>query len=483
MKKWILGIVIALLVGGATGVIIYERAPQNVIAGTVRGFYEDVLDREEIRPVHNVLTQGSVFAKMDECRYTYNGSDLMANTSFSGKLYFDDVAVMVEDAALEMEGIVLAADLYVSDEMLFVSEDKMFEDAYGIVYKTVAEEFRRSIFAYGSGSDYAIQDKEIYDMILNILESLGNEDMKTEGKALIKEHAKPIFEIFLDNLLIKSKNDEIRIGKEKQKVRVVTIEADGEALARIVRDLYDYLMEDDTIEDFLNEYADVMFSYLEMQSINIGTADTLGEFYRNELENLSEDIDDLCDELEDNSGSEIKISIVTPRMSKKLLKLSIKTSDGYSVSLDFGGKQIKKARKITLEVGSTTYLYEITQNDKRAYESVLECNGETLLSVKINKDRNTFDIEAVEEVRLKGTFGERTSGGKRKINLNKVILYYWNYQGDAWILGKDEYLTDLEIIYDEKDEMPAIPKNYRTIDELTDAKIAFWISKIESELE
>ena len=38
-------------------------------------------------------------------------------------------------------------------------------------------------------------------------------------------------------------------------------------------------------------------------------------------------------------------------------------------------------------------------------------------------------------------------------------------------------------IYDEKDEMPTIPKNYRTIDELTDAKIAFWISKIESELE
>lgn len=471
MKKKLIILAVAAFVflSSVIAVTVISNTPKNVAMGAIGGFVDDALAREEVRPVRNVLTKGSVAVEMNKCK---NGDvDLMEDMAFGGKIYFGKNAIMAEAVSVKVGDIAVLGDVYLSDELIYISEEKMFNESIGMARATLAEEFKNSIFAYGSGSDYAIPDEEVYEMIVNVFEILEDESAPKEGEKLLKKHMKPISKIVLDNLEITSEGEKMRIGGSKKAVRVVTIEIDGKAIAGILTDLCDYLLEDDSIEEYLEEYVDELLPLFEyVYGMEVGDADSLAELYRDALEELSDNLDEICDSLEDDEEIDIKISLVTPKLSKKLLKVIVDIGEDEDFTIDFGGKSIKKAEKITAEFGDFKCSYKITENNGSAYESELEVGDETILSIEINKKKNTFVVE-VDGLSVEGSFTKKGFDGKQTILVEKV--HYGD--GDSKVV----YKLDLSITYDEKDKMPKAPTEYMSLSEIKEDDIEAWIKEFE----
>lgn len=469
MKKSII-LIAALFValGTAIGVLVYKNTPKNLTMRALSSAVEDATEREDVEVLLDVVTQGSVSVSMSELRY--EDQNLMEDASIRGKLYFDESAIMAEDVYFEMDGIAISGDVYLSDKMVYISEEKILNEAIGITYKKLADELEKSIFAYGSGSDYEITDKETYEKLLKICESLEDDKIKEDAEDLVKDLTKSILKIFFDNVEIESEKDTMRIGGEKRKVRVITITVNGEMFAAFLNDLYDFLDKDDAIDDFLAEHEEFLLPLLdELDILNTENVDSLRESYRDALEELEDEIDSICDEIEDDD-SEAELQLVTPRSSKKLLKIAFNVENGSEISLDFGGEGIKKAECITLEVGNMAFVYEIEQNDRKAFINSFSVNGEEVFELELDKQQDAFVLN-VGDARLKGSF-EEGSGGKYTFGIERIIP-------NRSYAPEEVYRTDWTIVFDTKDSIPKAPKNYTTIDELTDKKIESWIEKIE----
>ena len=127
MKIKLIAIIVAAVmlvgVGTGVGVAIYTNLPQNVAANAVMGAFEELLERDEVKPLYNTLTKGSITASVEGV--TQDDVDLLNGITASGKMYFSNKAFMLEDFQLEYDDFKVKGDLYVSEDMLYISEDEI----------------------------------------------------------------------------------------------------------------------------------------------------------------------------------------------------------------------------------------------------------------------------------------------------------------------------------------------------------------------
>lgn len=477
MKKIIAIILIIVAVGGVgagIGAAVVYNAPENVAIGAVKGAFADLVERDEVAPVWNMLHGGSVYVSVD--KFKSDDYDQLEGGHASGKVYFSDNAIMAEDVDVDLFGLELEGGAYISDECMYISEDKILDGEYGIVYKELARDFEDSIFAYGSKSDYAIEDKKTYNTIMDMLETLEEDnELKKDVEELTTQHTKSIWDIICDNAEFGSESDEVRLNGEKCKVRVVTIKMDAKDISNIVRDTYDYLCDDKTIGDFLDKYA---------QSLTVlygDDSDSIGELYEEYLEDMEDVIDNLCDEIEDiDELDDIQINIITPKMSHKLLKLEVEADGDTLFSVDFGKEGLKKTEEISVEILGEEMSYVITENTKDSYEAEFEYDAEGIfMEISIDKKKESYTLildNGYSEYEIKGNYIE--DGDTTTITVSKVTESWTSWWRDG-SEKTDVYKADITIIIDEKDKMPTPSTDFDRISDIKEKDVDKWVEKLE----
>lgn len=470
MKKVIsilLAIVLVVGIGvGISAAVIYNK-PENVAFGAIQGAIEDLLERDEIAPVWNMLHEGSLEVSVDKIKS--DSHDVLNGGKIGGKIYFSADAFMLENINVSFGDVKVKGDIYASSDMLYVSESEIFDGKFGIVYKDAAKDLEESIFAYGADSDYAIQDKEMYDTIVEILKALGDTDsekLQKDAEELAKEHIENIWKIICENVEFESDNEEVKLNGEREKVRVITIKIDGEAMANIVKDIYEYLCEDESIGDFLEEHGSAFM--VVSSSIKGSDSESIAELYEQYLEDMEDRIDDICDEIEE-SADDIEIRIMTPKMSHKLLKAEIEVDGEEAFVIDFGKDGVKDTNEITIEVYGEELSYVISENTKDSYKAKLEADGTDIMKVSIDKKGESYTLSFGDGYyTIKGGYVEDKD--TTTFTVKKIVIG----SGDS----EYTYDADITIKIAEKDEIPAAPEDFDRISDITEENIEKWIENI-----
>lgn len=528
MKKWIISILAVLIIGGgvtAGAVLIVKNQPENVAISAVAGVFEDAFERPEVEPLVNMLMGGSLSINVTEFKDVYEGEyidryegeyDMFAMAGISkvgGKIYFsNDNKLFLENFGVDFKKGSLRADALISDELVYVKSD-LLGGAYGVEFKDALDQFEDSIFHKGSDGDFALDDSES-DLISDLLEGFADDkdygDLGDDAKELLEYYVKEAWDIFCDNIEIDSETKEVKLGKEKTKARVVFFAFDSSDLAKVIEGLAEFVETDKKLQAFIEKYEDVFASALESFDVE---ADEI-------VDELVEFLEDYADYLDDSdSFEEIRVEIVTPKLSSKLLKLSVAIDseysysyDGYSYSytgtdeyvFDFGKDGVADSNSITITTRSEgkgndsydgkydykyerSYVYEVTKNtsdrftsslvDKYSSEIDYEDNSsgddyeyedeDVYFEIDINKKSGKFTLDIDEDIVISGKYASK--GDTTTFTIEEIKADYWE--------SDDEYYVDLdvniEITIDEKDSIPSID-SYKKISDVTDDDIYDW---------
>ena len=482
MKTKVLAIIIAavLLIGAGTGIgfAIYGNLPQNAAATAIFGAIEDFGERDEIKPIVKMLTGGSFEFSLNELKE--GDEDILEDGKFSGKMYFSKDAFMLQNLEFNTGDFAIAGDIYISEDLLYISEDELLKNAYGIELKKIVEDFEDSIFAYGSDSEYAIPDEETHNDIVSALSAAQDTKMQKEAQKIAEKLYKKMWKIACDNFEFESENEEIKVGGSKEKVRVITIIIEGDALAEAISEFYDYLCEDKSIPKFLDKYEDALaFTFTDTDD------KTIGELYEEYIDTLGERIDDICDTVAKAYRNDIIIKVATPKSSKKLVKLEVEANGNNVFTLDLGMKGIRKTDKITLDIKGEKFTYQVKENDSREFECVLKNDTTTVkFNVDKKKDKFTFSVDSpnsssFKSLTIKGDWV--TKSGKSTITVDKIESVTYGY--DKYYNWTEITNTiDCEIVFviDQSDKIPSAPKDYKRLSDITEEDIEDWVEAFGS---
>lgn len=492
MKNAVLIIIISvvaaavLLAGIAIGAVsaIFANRPENVAATALMGAAEGLTERQEIKPLINTFSKGSVTASVKDI--TLDGEDMMEGFEVSGKVYFSekDRAFMIEDLLVKKQSSKIMGDVYVSPEMVYVYEQEILGEGYGVELGKLTDDFRNSIFAHGSGSDYEISDEITYNQIIDILEIADQAAAMSNDKQMQKDAEKVIEEIYTqawkiagDNFEFTSENDEVRIAGTRENVRVITIVIDGESLAFATEELYEFLANDDSMVKFLEKYEEeysVLFEKIPVYDNDVFDKDmSPAELYETALEEIGKNIDDICDSIEDGmEQEELTLKLITPRWSSKLVQLEIIVSDESIFTLEIGMDGIEKTDKVTVTVYEESMVFEIEENTKDTYSCYLEVE-ESRIELNVNRSKQNYILQFKEDgetfCTVSGTLAKK--GDTVTVTLDKITTEYYD--------GQEVIECKIEVTMDQNDKIPAAPKDYKTVSEITEADIERWMKKAE----
>ncbi len=469
MKKQLVAILASVftVTGGGVAVATIANTPENATRIALVTAIDDLFEREEIEPISNMLKKGSLEASISSVKY--NDAEVFENSEISGKLYFSSSAVMLESFNYVNGNNAINGSLYLSEDLLYVEEEHFLQGAYGIELKNLADELENSIFAYGSGSKYEIPDEEIYNKLIQVLEESDSEEMGKDLEKIVKSYSKEIWKIFKDNAEFESENKEVRLNGEGESVRVVTVEIDAEAFSDMIYDLYEFILEDEQVEDFLVKYEDSFSALIDEKAEK-----TLAEQYVEFLEDLEPEIDSICEQIveKENFFETITVEIVTPKFIPKLLKLTVDLGNDEVFSLDFGAEGVKKSNEINVEVMGSKISYVISENNKSEYKAKLLVNGTGVFDVSVDREDEKYVLD-LSDLTVSGQLSKE--GKTITITVDKILEKNDLKPATA----QDVYETDLKIVINQKDKMPDAPTGYKKLSEITDEDIDKVINKIK----
>ena len=472
-------ILLASMVIGALGIgaTLIANKPENVAAAAIKGTMDGLLDRKEIKPLLNTLSKGSITASVSDIMY--EGEDMMDGFEVSGKVYFSEAkkSLMIEDLIIQQEANKLQGDVYISPELAYVYEQNVLDGAYGAEFGRLTEEFKNSIFAYNSGSEYAI-DYESYEEIVDMLEIAdqamllaNDEKMQKEAEKVSTELYTKAWKIACDNFKFDSENGEVRIDGELENVRVISIIVDADGLSAAVREYYEFLSTDDSMVEFLEKYEDELSVLTDPFLSNGGKS--FAETYKEGLDELGENLDDLCHEIEYSMEDEnLTIRVMTPVIGSKLVKLEIIAADQEIFSLEIGMKGIKNTNKITVTVYEEKFVYEITQDTITAFDCYLAF-GENRIELELDRSRDEYRLFVRNNGETSSVIrGQLTKKGDTITITVDNVLTNIGYRDD-------QYDCNISVTLDQNDKIPAAPKDYVTISGITEKDIEKWEKNAE----
>ena len=478
MKQLAIAILVLslLIVGVTVGVSAHANNPKTVVRNSIGDIFEELAERDEIEPLVNVFTKGSITVEAS----TEVSED--EEIKMGGKIYFSEKDLYIENLHVKAADVKLDADIYVGEEYMYVNNDKILGGAYGVVYDEIIDSFKKSIFAYDSGSEYAIPDEEAYNQFVKLLEAYSDgklDDIPKDLEKLYDRYIKVIIKAVEKHADYESDKDEVKLGGDYVRARTVTVSIDEKAFINIIKDLYEELKEDDDLRELLVEYAD----YFEGLAADFGYTPEEGakdidieEAFDEALDSLSDAIENLEENIPD---FKVGVKFVTPTTSSTLLKFSVYArAEGQKVDIitvDFGKDGIKDSECIRVEFGGMELKYEISENNSKEYASSLKISyGEdwmTIFKLSVNKKEDYFRITTPEElgdVTIRGTFEQK--GDKTTIGLDKIKV------GENTIDG-----FEIKITLEEKDSAPKIisKKKIKNVIKITEEDIEEIVTNVE----
>ena len=479
MKK--LAIIIlatTLIIAGVTvGISIYANSPKTVVRNSFENLFEDLSEREEIAPFIDVFTRGSVTVDAS--------ADIGENgkVSFGGKLYFSENELYLENLHAKANDIKLDADLYVGEDYMYLTNNKILGGTYGVVYDDIVSNLKKSIFAPDSGSKLSL-DEETFDQLIKMLEIYTDEKLSEMPKDLEKvynRYTKLIIKSIEKHATYESDKGEVKVGDDFMYARTVTVTIDQKVILNVIKDLHEALEDDDDLRDLLVEYAD----YFEGVATKLtGTPEgevkdfDIEKYYDEALKAMDEAIENMEESL---PKFKVYVKLVTPATSAKILKLGVSVrAEGQKaelLSIDFGKDGIKKSDCIKLEIGGgvVEVKYEISENNSKEYSSAIKMNnGEkwiTLIKLTINKKEDYFKIttpESLGDISIRGSFEQK--GDKTTIGLSKIKI------GEQTIDG-----FNVKITFEEKDSAGKIvaKKNIKDVTKIKEKDIEKIVENLE----
>ncbi len=467
---------------GGVGIAAIANQPEIVAANALKGALTDIFERQELKAINNTLTQGSVAVSVDGVKC--GEEDLMDGVKVSGKVYFSEAkkAVMIEDLVIKDDEHKIQGTVYVSEDMVYISEEEIVKGAYGAKFDELADDLADSIFAYGSGSEYAIPDKEAYETIINVLECINNEKMQKDAEKVLKELEQEAFKAMKKNFEFTSENEEVRIDGNREKVRVVSIVIDGEDLSAAIEDYYDFLANDDSMIDFLETYEEEIELITDtLYGGMLEEGKSLAEIYEDALDEFGDNLDDICDGLEESmDDEELIVKVITPRNSHNLVKFEVEAAGEEIFALEIGMDGVKKTDKITVTVAKEKYVYEVEENSRKEYVGTFKADG-TTVELKVNRENSNYTLQVQDEGETMFTAkGDLISkGNTTKITVDRVTIKEYDYWSGSYEEIKYDCKISVEI--DQNDKIPAAPKGYNTIADITEKDIEKWIERISGE--
>ncbi len=448
MKKWIIALVITLAVGvgAATGVAIYNNQPEVVVRNAILGAMEDLCERDEISPVMNMLEKGSLEVKADADMKVLGAAIGIDSIKAGGKLYFSKDAFMLDNLNVKAGKLDLSADAYIGEDLIYVSNEEILGGSWGVIRGEMASALEDSMFI----DWYKLDDntKEALEKVLDSYDEGRDKELKKDLEKYIKKYMKTVVLAIEKNADYDVDDGRVKIGGEKVDARIIEVTIDADAIVGILEAVYDELKDDDKLRDTVVEYLEDYEDMLR-ESGAIAEDEDVKDFYKDLIRDFGEFIDYMDDSADDSEGSFI-FEVVTPKMSSKLMQISVINDNGEDkntlFTLDIGEKGIKKSEQISLIfTDHVTYTYKIKENNSKEYSAELKADRgddqtETLFKVSVDKKDDSFKL-VIDNVTLSGDF--IVKGKTTTITLNKIRA------GEVTV--KDIELT---IIIKEKDKMP-----------------------------
>ena len=442
MKKIIIIAVVAVLVciGTVGAVVAILNSPKQVASRALENLVDELLERDEIEPLTQILNGGSVEFTADSEAL----NDLLKTKTpygVSGKIYFAEKALLVDEFTLIAGNKMINADLYCSEDMIYVENSEIMNGVWGLEKGELYHTWSGSVFAPNSGHDFAL-DKATFDVVGEILKALDEDldkDMIADLEALSDRYLEKAWKLIAKHAEFESEKDEVRINKERKNARVITITLDDQAVIAIMEDFYEYLSEDEKLADLVEEYGDRLTTVLE----EVYEIDDVTAAYEECLAEIGKDVETAVAKVEAQMEHEIIITMVTPTMSAEVLMLNVEYDKADYATIQFGHDGIHKTDCISVNIpGTLEFTYEIKKDNKDEFLAEMKLNGAMLASLEIDRDEETYELKLWDFYTVEGI--TKSKSGKSTVTVDKLSM------------GELETYENLGItlVFDKKDEMP-----------------------------
>ena len=398
MKPWlwaVIGVGAALLFAGLVvlGIILFAKNDPTAQVAVAAAKSMDAVKKTEAGKFAGELEKSEVKLGVDLQKIA-NGQiplNAAAEVTMSQDLEAGKMSLILSVLVKGKE----LADLgfYMDDKDLAVTSDTLLgDDVYGLTFKTLPDDLKKSIFAPDSGSDFELPD-EIYNILSQIDES--PYAMYKEGRGAFKELAeaggKKLLESLKKNAEISKDEGKLTVGKSSQDCRIVKAEADEEATRAIVEDMVAWLKEEATrekLERFFSVYAKIG-NIVNGGNSKKDAEDLLDDFYK-ELDNSVKEMKD----------SESDITFYISKDNGQLIGFEAEYESGKDQgSLKFAaGPDFESPEEIRVEIDSngeeTIFTYEVKENSDSAYkaEVTVENDDKQSFTFDWKKKRGGFTI-------------------------------------------------------------------------------------------
>ncbi len=373
--------------------------------------------------------------------------------SLSGKIYYSEgKSAMVGSLGLYGD----KADMSIftdSDKLVFSTN--LLDKAYGVDFKNAEANFKGSYIAGLLGDDFNSAmsdfDVEAYTKIVNDL-----------AKQLEKYYT--LAESTFDT------NTKIEMTDIEGGGKTVTITADTEAVEKIIRDIFNSCKSDAELKAAIEAFGTLVGEKIEFN-----------------LEEKTEDLEDLISELK-----EAKVSFkytVTTNSSDVVVKYSIRleaTENGevgavtvdidmskeneFSVNFDFEGAAESE------EAPAVKLAYTVTSNTDAGYEAnlTLTVKDKTLKVLEVSYTPASGDYNVVLTVPKGGEEVKLAAAGKYKLSADQLV-----FSVDS--ITADEAATinlGITVTVKANDTMPEAPTQYTEILKMTEQDFSGLLSEL-----
>ena len=451
-KPLILGIVAAVVVIAIIAVSLVMSAPMTLVG---RGFANSVKAMEKndmVTFVGKVAKGGSAEAVVDVGQL----AELPMECILAVKMYTDAGNAAALTANVQVEGNqIVDAGVYADKENFAVASDVLFgNEAYGVSLVDFAEKFNDSEFGPNGQMSLGI---EIPEDMTSMMEEV--EKMAKDGKPIAKAMGRQLMKSIDEHAKVSKKKESLDINGDKVKATAVKVQADGEALAGILTDLVDYLLNDKDLEAYLYNYADYYANLMVQSGMVYGyyenNEDVIDEFYAM-LEEAEDEMDSLSEELED-ADMKFALTFYVKNAGKELIGVQFDSDvDGDKVKVSaIAGPSWKNLEEIEIRVNDgyddIRITYTVQTNDKKEYSAKLKVrnDSENVMTGEVEWDKKDGDYK----IELENNWGSILGAeGSLEVTSKSAVIELESAYVDSEVLEMNASLT-----LSTSDKMPAMP--------------------------
>ena len=263
-----------------------------------------------------------------------------------------------------------------------------------------------------------------------------------------------------------SEKGTFKVGTSYMKARMMTLVLDETAIAKTASDFLTLLAEDEGLRDFVYKYGDKLISIL-----NLTDADNADDLYDKITDDITARIANIKADLK---GHRIKLDVVTPKLSTKLLTITLtvdKNGDLSTYGADFGSEGVKNSDLITLNLDGTSVEYK-RGSDAKSFSVVVE----DFVKVTYYLDgKGGFELallffyEGEERYEISGTL---TSD--KHLTSYDITNYKYTYKkdGETEFENTVERSLNIKLNISDKDKMPTPIKDYESFLEIDEERFS-----------